>query len=243
MGEHLFFSDVRRDDESASSLFDRSPLSAGSSASPLLLGKAPAKTMPTARMHVIVRFICAPFPNVFSMKCARASSSDDELINSDKAGMKRGGEARRPSLQELIRMEEASPSYSGHKSIPQDMAVSCCLKEHAIVVLGLSDDSTSISCALKEEPLSISKSPGTGDEERHMAIVPASPTVPISASPRRRALLQALTLRLDIIGRTKGRYRKLDGSCAVSKPELFYQRPIPMGRRCRVQHLEESPYV
>jgi hypothetical protein len=154
MGEHLFFSDVHRDDESAS-LFDRSPLSAGSSPSALLLGKAPPKTMPPAQMHVIVRFICAPCTAVLSMKYARASSSDDELINSDMAGTKRGAGARRPSLEELIRMEEASPSFSRHKSIPQDMAVSCCLKEHAIVVLGLSD-STGISCALKEEPLSIS---------------------------------------------------------------------------------------
>ncbi|KAL6883277.1 hypothetical protein ACP4OV_010691 [Aristida adscensionis] len=48
-------------------------------------------------------------------------------------------------------------------------------------------------------------------------------------------------------GPSKGRlYWKLaaGGSRAGGgKAELFYHRPISMGRRCRVQHLEESPYM
>jgi hypothetical protein len=43
----------------------------------------------------------------------------------------------------------------------------------------------------------------------------------------------------------KGSYGRLAGRQSggdVDKAELFYDRPIPLGRRCRVQHLEETPY-
>ncbi|KAK3157319.1 hypothetical protein QOZ80_2AG0119280 [Eleusine coracana subsp. coracana] len=249
MGGDPFSSHAPRGNELAS-LFDWSPLSAGSSPSPLLLGKATKKTR-TARRNVVVRFICTPFTPFFRMKCARASSSND------RTEVERG-EARRPSLEDLLRMEVLSLSCPENEESPHD-TVSCCLNEHAIVVFGITSDPKS-TMDEDQEPLSRSKRHGAviTDDERQTAIVSvnvvdlglkvapsaggsstASPSVPISASLP-RAILQALRIEM---GRTKGRYRKLAGSRGAVKAELFYQRPIPLGRRCRVQHLEESPYV
>jgi len=41
---------------------------------------------------------------------------------------------------------------------------------------------------------------------------------------------------------SKGPNGKVAAAGGRAPGELFYYRPIPMGRRCRVQHLEESPY-
>lgn len=236
MGALLFSSHAHRDHESAS-------LSAGSSPLPLL--RKAAKTL-TPRRHIAARFVCAPFTAVFCMKCARATSSDDVAIN-DKAGsgMELGQARRRPRLEELLRMEEASTtsSYMEHKT--QD-TVSCCLRdEHTIVVFGIASDPR-ISCTTQhrqDQTLPELKNHGA------TAIVPidvdlgssatASPAVPISASLP-WAFWQAL--RLDM-GRAKRRYGKLAGNRDPVKAELFYQRPILLGRRCRVQHLDESPYL
>ncbi|XP_062232494.1 uncharacterized protein LOC133929727 [Phragmites australis] len=261
MGGHRLSSNILRDDESAS-LFQQFPLSAASSPSPLLHGKAMRR--PTTRRHVVIRFIRSPFTAIFRMTCARANTSDEQPSN-NKAGEVRG-EARRPSLEELLRME-ASSSRPEHKS-PQDTApyeVSCCWKENAIVAFGFTDNAH-MSCTGEEEqePLFLSKNNHVvSKDEQQTAIVPVELDVGRQVVPGGSAAMPSPTVKIHVkrlvvvfaslwaflralsidIAPSKGPYSELAGSRAAGKVELFYQRPIPMGRRCRVQHLEESPYM
>lgn len=247
MGGLQLSSNVIEDNESAS-LFGPSPLSVSS---PSRLLPANAERRPTTRRHVIRRLICSPFTALLRTTSARASACDHQASNV------KAGEARRPSLEELLRMESSSnPELKAEPG----MAPYDSWKESAIVVFDFAENDMSRA----EEavaPLAISKDQNVvPDDEQRTAILPVEFDVGQSAALGGGDVL-SLTLRMNVnrfllilaalrersrrhVGRSKGSYWRLAGRRATDKAELlFYHRPIPLGRRCRVQHLEESPYM
>ncbi|KAL6643214.1 hypothetical protein ACP70R_021395 [Stipagrostis hirtigluma subsp. patula] len=278
---------LRRDDEAAS-LFDQPPLSAGSAPSPapLLHGKEATERMPPAtRRHAVMRSICSPVAAVFRrMTCVHAAGSgdDDDRRGNDETCRSERGEARtrRPSLEELLRME-APASRPEHESSPPDESPAyeapCGEAESAVVVFGFAGDN--LSCAMEEEgdeeeedemPLAVSENRHVVSDEEQLqataAIVPVELDLqrrPVAPDDGRAGLSRTVQMRVQRVvlilasvrrtrsralrgdaGASKALYRKLAaGSRGAGKAELFYHRPISMGRRCRVQHLEDSPYA
>ncbi|RLN21985.1 uncharacterized protein C2845_PM07G06540 [Panicum miliaceum] len=245
---------VRNDDESASLLDDDdggSPVSAaGASPPPPLPGKAMRRPR-----HAVMRLIRSPFAAALRMTtCAREAAigtSEEERPSNggDTAGVeRRRGEGRRPSLEQLLRME-AAPPHPDRKSEHDTPAPS-----HDVVT-------TVQQKRAQERPHPPSKGHSTvvvvsgDDERRHAAAAPAVITKSDDGGAGRR---QTSTKRLVVVFASlrqcsrasgisaamtsKGPKGKVAAAGGRGPGELFYYRPIPMGRRCRVQHLEETPY-
>lgn len=231
------------------------PLSGASSPSPLLLPANAKRSSAGRRGRVIVRLICSPFAAVFRTASPRASAT----ANENQA-------PKRPSLEDLLRME-ASSNLDPKQPNEADMADQfddSSWKESAIVVFqfGEDDDTSREEDEGEVPPLAISKDQHAaipGDEQQ-TAIVPAekfglggpvvglgagaavlSPTVPINVE-KLVIVLAALRARSRALKGSYGRLAGRHAGGAADKAELFYDRPIPLGRRCRVKHLEETPY-
>ncbi|CAO2192925.1 unnamed protein product [Urochloa humidicola] len=260
---------VRNDDEAASLLDDGgggggSPvlLAAGvsprrpppPSPSPPLRGKATTR-------NAVMRCIRSPIAAVLRMT-STCKSADDAISPSDKQPSKntatgavtaerrrREATTSRTSLEQLLKMEAAPPPSRRpdrkSKPAPPSVLVSTC------------------AAAVKEkrandQPLSPYKTHSTvtavvsDDERRHAAVAVPDDAVKLDAAVGgRRTSAERLVVVLASLracSRSPGRMPKgPNGKVAAAgrapgKAELFYYRPIPMGRRCRVQHLEESPY-
>uniref|UniRef100_A0ACD5ZYS3 Uncharacterized protein n=1 Tax=Avena sativa TaxID=4498 RepID=A0ACD5ZYS3_AVESA len=226
------------------------PLSGASSPSPLLIPAANAKRSTAGRRrHAIVRLICSPFAAVFTTACTRASATP----NDNQA-------TKRPSLEDLLRMEAPSNLDLKHPDEP-DMADpfdDSSWKESAIVVFDFGEGDDTSGAEDEAPPLAISRDQHATvpRNEQQTVIVRADEFDPVGgpvAGPgtgaavlmnveRRVLVLAALRARSRAL---KGSYGRLAGRHAggvADKAELFYDRPIPLGRRCRVQHLEETPY-
>ncbi|RLM91286.1 uncharacterized protein C2845_PM08G09870 [Panicum miliaceum] len=247
---------VRNDDESASLLDDDddggSPVSGGVSPPPL-----PGKAMRRPR-HAVMSLIRSPFAAVLRMTtCGRdaaISTGDEQPSNGgDTAGVeRRRGARRRPSLEQLLRMEAAPPppprpdrTSEQHTTAPSHDVVTTC---------------TTVQQKRAQAPLSPSKGHHTvvvvsddDDDERHAAAVPAVKPDAAGRRPTNAKRLVVVFASLRQCSRASGISVAMPskdpngkvaaaGGRAPGKAELFYYRPIPMGRRCRVQHLEESPY-
>ena len=233
------------------------PLSAASSPSPLLLPANAKRSSAGRRRHAIVRLICSPFAAVFKPACARAASASAD----DNQAM------RRPSLEDLLRMEASSnldPKQPNEPDMDDKFDGSTSWNESAIVVFDfVEDDDTNRNEGEEDEtevpPLAISKDEHAAihGNEHQTAIVPAEefglggPVAGFGAgaammSPTVLMNVERLVLVLAARSRAlKGSYGRLAGrqaSGAADKAEFFYDRPIPLGRRCRVKHLEETPY-
>ncbi|KAM3195415.1 hypothetical protein ACQJBY_071501 [Aegilops geniculata] len=234
------------------------PLSGESSPSPLLPAPNAAKTrFGGRRRHAVVRLICSPFAAVFGTACSAGAAANDV----DRA-------TRRPSLEELLRMEASSSDPLDVKQ-PHDPAELAdpydddgSWKRSAIVVFDLGKDSNKSRPIIEDEndeaPLAVS-------EDQHGAITcpgdVKEPAEELDAgaggggamlSPKALVNVERLVVVLASLGARsralKGSYGRLAAGRRVGggggdKAELFYDRPIPLGRRCRVQHLEESPYL
>ncbi|RCV23909.1 hypothetical protein SETIT_5G042700v2 [Setaria italica] len=241
---------VRNDDESASLLDDDgSPVLLAGVSTPPPPPKLHGKATRTPR-HAVMRLICSPFAAVLRMTtCADTDAISPSVEQPSKktaagAVVERREARRRPSLEQLIRMETAPlplppPSRPGRRRKPDTTS------EVSIRTTAKEKHAQELFSPPKSLVVSVS------DDERRAAAVPA---VKSDADDRRtnakrlvvvfeslRACSRAPGIGLGMP--TKGLSRKVAGAgCAPGKAELFYCRPIPMGRRCRVQHLEESPY-
>jgi hypothetical protein len=141
-------------------------------------------------------------------------------------------------------------------------------KDSAIVVFDFGEDDDTSRAEDKDQeeeapPFAITKDqhgavPGY---EQQMVIVPAEefdhggPVAGIGAAgaavPAPTVLMNLERLVL-VLAALRARSRALKGSYGrlagrhpgvdADKAEMFYDRPIPLGRRCRLQHLEETPY-
>ncbi|XP_037460447.1 uncharacterized protein LOC119331396 [Triticum dicoccoides] len=231
------------------------PLSGASSPSPLLPAPNHAKArFAGRRRHAVVRLICSPFAAVFGTACSAGAAANDV----DRA-------TRRPSLEELLRMEASSsdlldvkqPNEPAEMVDPYDDDDDGSWKKSAIVVFDLSeggDKNRRIEDENDEAPLAVS-------EDQHGAMTcpgdVKEPAEELDAggammSPKALVNVGRLVVVLSSLGARsralKGSYGRLAagrrvGGANDGKAELFYDRPIPLGRRCRVQHLEESPYL
>ncbi|KAE8798165.1 hypothetical protein D1007_26642 [Hordeum vulgare] len=228
------------------------PLSAASSPWPLLPAPNHAKTRSAGRRrHAVVRLICSPFVAVFGTACSAGAAAHDV----DQA-------TRRPSLEELLRMEASSSDLVDleRPKEPAEMVDAYddddddySWKESAIVVFDLSEGGDKSRRDKDEAPLAVS-------EDQHGAINVKEPAQELDAgagggamlSPKALVNVEKLVVVLASLGARsralKGSYGRLAagrrvGGADDGKAELFYDRPIPLGRRCRVQHLHESPYL
>ncbi|KAF8724224.1 hypothetical protein HU200_021245 [Digitaria exilis] len=247
---------VRNDDESASLLDDDdddmwSPIlfTGGMSPPPPPLHEKATKT-PAG--HAVMRLIRSPFAAVFRMTTrGRPTATTSDARPPPEA-------RRRPSLEQLLTLEQAappSPQPSRHphrKSIPAADTVKEEKRAHREPL-----------CPSKTTTRSTAVAVGGGDGERRRAV----PVVKLDACGRRAMSAKKLVVVLEslrapcsgdaavsVVGRTvmakaKGPNGKVASAAGAGRSpgagkttELFYSRPIPMGRRCRVQHLEESPY-
>uniref|UniRef100_A0ACD5ZYC5 Uncharacterized protein n=1 Tax=Avena sativa TaxID=4498 RepID=A0ACD5ZYC5_AVESA len=162
-------------------------------------------------------------------------------------------------------MEEPSDQDPKHPVEPDmaDLFDDSSWKESAIAVFdfGEGDDTSGTEDEAPPPAISRDQHAAVPGNEQQTATVPAdeldlvgvpvagpgsgaavpSPTVLMNVE-RLVLLLPALRARSRAL---KGSYGRLAGrheGGAPDKAELFYDRPIPLGRRCRVQHLEETPY-
>ncbi|KQJ98379.1 uncharacterized protein LOC100834325 [Brachypodium distachyon] len=204
---------------------------------------------------------------------AHSIGDDDDLTSGAGDEQEGQAARRRPRLEELLKMESASSDpeeliKKPTELVPADMDDSW--KESAIVVFeafGDEKDDTSRTTGEEEEEeeeeddqLEYALPPG-----RQMAIVrPAGLGVSQTAvgggaalmNVKRLVLLleamRARSMALKVKAGSSSSYWRLSGPgpgpggrAADKKADqlLFYDRPIPLGRRCRVQHLQEtSPY-
>ncbi|CAM0877817.1 unnamed protein product [Alopecurus aequalis] len=224
---------------------DRLPFSPSpplSSPSPLLL---PGNAKKGGRRHAIARLIRSPFAAVFrTAASARASATpkDNQVAT------------KRPSLEDLLRMEAPS-NLDPEQPNEADKADDPGWKQSAIVVFEFGEDGNTSRTEDEEEeeakvpPLAI---PGN---EKQTAILPAEefglghPAAGLGAgAPTVLMNVERLVLVLAARSRAlKGSYgrvagRQAGGAAADKAESLFYDRPIPLGRRCRVKHLQETPY-
>ncbi|KAF7106680.1 hypothetical protein CFC21_107398 [Triticum aestivum] len=233
------------------------PLSGASSPSPLL----PAPNHGTTRFggrrrNAVVRLICSPFAAVFGTACSAGAAAHDV----DRA-------TRRPSLEELLRMEASSSDLLDVKQPkePAEMVDTYdddddedSWKQSAIVVFDLGKDGDKSRPIIDDEkidaPLAVSEDPHgaitcPGDEKEPEEELDAGGGGGAMLSPKALVNVERLVVVLASLGARsralKGSYGRLAAGRRVDdgKAELFYDRPIPLGRRCRVQHLEESPYL
>lgn len=253
--------------ESASLLDDDgSPVlfAAGVSHPPPLHGKATTRTPPG---HAFTRLIRSPFAAVLRMTtCADSTDAISPSVEQPKTSKKTAAGAvvverrreakRRPSLEQLIRMETTAPPLTpprpSRKSKPDTttsgVATRTTVKEkrrahepspppkgkshHTVAVV--SDDGRRHGAAAAAV-----KSNAAGDRQA----ASAKKLVVVLESLRACSRAPGVAVGMPT---TKGLNRKkvsAAGGCVPGgKAELFYYRPIPMGRRCRVQHLEETPY-
>ncbi|CAO2180271.1 unnamed protein product [Urochloa humidicola] len=261
---------VRNDDEDAS-LLDDGGGGGGGSPVLLAAGVSPPRRPPPspspplhgkqATRNAVMRCIRSPLAAVLRMT-STCKRTDDAISPSDKRPTKntaarkaaverrrREPTGRRTSLEQLLRMEAAPPSRRpDHKSKP-------ALTSELL--------STTCAAAVKEKrahepPLSPYKIHSTvaavvsNDERQHATVAVPDDAVKLDAAAGgRRTSAERLVVVLASLracSRSPGRMPKgPNGKVAAAgrapgKAELFYYRPIPMGRRCRVQHLEESPY-
>ncbi|KAM3207487.1 hypothetical protein ACQJBY_062629 [Aegilops geniculata] len=241
--------------------FGPSPaLSGASSPSPLLpVSNATKMRSAGKRRHAVVRLICSPFAAVFGTACSAGAAANDV----DRA-------TRRPSLEELLRMEASSSDLLDAKQ-PHEPAEMVdpyddddddgSWKQSAIVVFDLSeggDKNRRIEGEKDKAPLAVSEDQHgaitcPGDEKETAEELDAGAGGGgAMLSPKALVNVERLVVVLASLGARsralKGSYGRLAagrrvGGAGDGKAELFYDRPIPLGRRCRVQHLEESPYL
>ncbi|KAJ1255028.1 hypothetical protein BS78_03G119200 [Paspalum vaginatum] len=198
--------------------------------SPATPSRLHGKAAATRPERAVTGFMCSPFAAIFRT-CARASAistSDEQQPSSNGAAgaerRPRRGARRRPSLEQLLRMEAPPPpSLSPARPAWRGKGPSPALVKE------------------EEEPFSyIIVAP---DEEEHAAAVPAA--AELEPAGGRQSNAKRLVVVVFASLRACSRPPRINSGAASRAPgkaELFYYRPIPMGRRCRVQHLEESPY-
>lgn len=262
---------VRNDDDSASLLVDEwSPAAVAAAASSpypsrrlLHAGKAAATRRPTTttadRSHDVKRFICSPFAAVFrTMSCARdaAVSVSDQQPTNGTAGAgverrRREAMKKRPSLEQLLRMEATPPPAAASARPDQRKGGKPRQAPPPSYDQVISSRAVKVKHQKRQEPLPSPEGPfmaavsGDDDGERRTATVP----VKLEAGSGRHMNAKRLVVVLESL-RACSRAPRINDEGKVAagrapgpgKAELFYHRPIPMGRRCRVQHLEESPY-
>ncbi|CAL4964186.1 unnamed protein product [Urochloa decumbens] len=219
-----------------------------------------------AARNAVMRCIRSPLAAVLWMTstCKRA---DDAISPSDNkqpiskntvatgaaVAERRREAARRTSLEQLLRMEGAPPPPSPSPSRPDRKS-----KPAADTTAPSHKVSSTCAVAVKEKrkrepPLSpynkihsSTVAVVSGDERRHAAAaVPDAVKLDADGGGRRTNAerLVVVLASLRACSRSPGMPKGSNGKVAAAgKAELFYYRPIPMGRRCRVQHLEESPY-
>ncbi|CAD6341057.1 unnamed protein product [Miscanthus lutarioriparius] len=228
----------------------------------------PATTTTTTatRSHDVKRFICSPFVAVFrAMSCARdaAIPTCDEQqpgSNNGTAGVaaerrREAAKRRRPSLEQLLRMEARAPPPASARPDHQQRKLVVGKPREAAPAAPYEVIS---SCAMKgnkeQEPLFptapqshfVAAVSDDGERRRRTTIVPVKLEAG-AGGPGRQTNAKWLVVVFASLRACSRAPRINDGKVAVAgrasgKAELFYYRPIPMGRRCRVQHLEESPY-
>ncbi|CAD6231941.1 unnamed protein product [Miscanthus lutarioriparius] len=223
-------------------------------------------TTTATRSHDVKRFICSPFAAVFrAMSCARdaAIRTCDEQqpsSNNGTAGVvaelrQEAARRRRPSLEQLLRMEARMPPPASSRPDHQQRKLVVGKPREAAAAAPYEVIS---SCAVKgnkeQEPLFpspqshfVAAVSDDGERRRRTTVVPVKLEAGTGGGPGRQTNAKRLVVVFASLRACSRAPRINDGKVAAAgrapgKAELFYYRPIPMGRRCRVQHLEESPY-
>jgi hypothetical protein len=219
---------------------------------------AAATTTTTTRSHDVKRFICSPFAAVFrAMSCARdsaVSTCDGQRSSNATAGVAerlREARKRRPSLEQLLRMEAPPPASARrpdhHRKLGKPREA---VAPYEVII------SSGAVKGKEQEPLfpspqsrfvaAVSDDADDAERRRRTTIVPVK--LEPGGPGRRQTNAKRLVVVFASLRACSWAPRINDGKVAAgrapgNKADLFYYRPIPMGRRCRVQHLEESPYV
>jgi hypothetical protein len=228
----------------------------------------PATT--TTRSHDVKRFLCSPFAAVFrAMSCARdaAVRTCDEQQPGSNNGTGGGVVAerrreaarrRRPSLEQLLRMEARAPPPASARPDHQQrkLVVGKPREAAAAAPYEVISSCAAVKGNKEQEPLFpsapqshfVAAVSDDGERRRRTTIVPVKLEAG-AGGPGRQTNAKRLVVVFASLRACSRAPRINDGKVAAAgrapgKAELFYYyyRPIPMGRRCRVQHLEESPY-
>ncbi|CAL4950462.1 unnamed protein product [Urochloa decumbens] len=257
---------VRNDDEAASLLDD-----GGGGGCPVLLAgvsrrRPPPPPSPPPPLHgkqatrnaVIMRCIRSPFAAVLRMT-STCKSADDAISPSDNkqpskntaagaavAERRREATRRRTSLEQLLMMEGAPPPSPSRRPDRKSKPADTTAPSHKVSTCAATEEKRTREPVSPYKIHSSTVAVVSDDERRHAAAVPDAVKLDAAGGGGRRTNAERLVVVLASLracSRSPGMPKCSNGKVAAAgKAELFYYRPIPMGRRCRVQHLEESPY-
>uniref|UniRef100_A0ACD6AHG5 Uncharacterized protein n=1 Tax=Avena sativa TaxID=4498 RepID=A0ACD6AHG5_AVESA len=164
--EHAYASTIGHGEAMSSPFGPSPPLSGASSPSPLLIPVNAKRISAGRRRHAIFRLICSPFAAVFTTACTRVSAAP----NDNQA-------TKRPSLEDLLRMEAPSDQDPKHPVEPDmaDLFDDSSWKESAIAVFdfGEGDDTSGTEDEAPPPAISRDQHAAVPGNEQQTATVPA----------------------------------------------------------------------
>ncbi|KAF0888517.1 hypothetical protein E2562_014737 [Oryza meyeriana var. granulata] len=199
-----------------------------------------------SKRQAILKLIWSPITAVFRTKHCAATASNLIVV---KAGGEITGSGHddaivtkkaRSSLEDLLKIEASSnpDTKAADEPEPHMAPLKSSSKESELqIVVALPENST----AAGRPPASLGGGAVLlGARTVRVKVNRLVVLVPAALRARSRA---ARTIDAALPTKRGGSYWRIAGrGGAGDKSEHFYQRPIPLGRRCRVQHLE-GPYV
>uniref|UniRef100_A0A0E0MM43 Uncharacterized protein n=1 Tax=Oryza punctata TaxID=4537 RepID=A0A0E0MM43_ORYPU len=204
-----------------------------------------------SKRQAILKTIWSPLTAVFRTKNCAATTSN--LVVANAGGEITGGGCEdaivtrkaRSSLEDLLKIEASrNPPETKAADEPQPGMATPAInlsKESELQIVMASFPENGGGIIAGRPPASLS---GGG------AVVVRAPTVRVKVNRLVVVVPAALRARsvaakmvdMAALPTKRSSYWRITGHRAGAgsdKSELFYQRPIPLGRRCRVQHLEE----
>uniref|UniRef100_A0A0D9XZ27 Uncharacterized protein n=1 Tax=Leersia perrieri TaxID=77586 RepID=A0A0D9XZ27_9ORYZ len=195
-----------------------------------------------SKKQAILKSIWSPFTAVFRTKFSPATPSNLVVLKS--SGEITGDshddaivtKKSRSSLEDLLKIEASTNPPEENNSSSEESALQ--------LVVSFPNNGSTIACCPPPPPAAaggggavvVRPTMRTVRVNRLVVLVPAALRARSRAGKTMDAGMQ--TKRGGSYWRIGGR-----GGAGGERSELFYQRPIPLGRRCRVQHLEEGAYV
>lgn len=216
------------------------------------LAAGPLQELPAmSKRQAILKTIWSPLTAVFRTKNCAATSSNLVVVNAGGEIIAGGGREdaivtrkSRSSLEDLLKIESSSNpgTMAADEPLPDHMASpknSSMESELQVVLAGFPENGHGGVIAGRP-PASLDGGGGAVVVRAQTVRVKVNRLVVLVPSALRARSRAAKMVDAAALPAKRGSYWRIAGrGRGGDKSELFYQRPIPLGRRCRVQHLEE----